>query len=83
MKGLIGVFAMAILACICIAACMGALGAAVQKARSIPGSSSATESAVKRAGEHMAPGSASPTPSPSPAAAQSPTAASSPEARRY
>jgi len=83
MKPRIGLFAAAILACIGIAACIGALGTVVQKARSIPGSSSATESGVKQAGEHMAHGSASPTPSPSAAAGQSPAATSSPGARDY
>ncbi len=83
MKALIGLFAAAILACIGIAACMGALGAVVQKSRSIPGSSSAAESAVKHAGDHMAHGTASPTPSPSPTAGQSPAATSSSGARDY
>ncbi len=83
MKAFIGVFGAAILASICVAACMGTVAAVVQKARSIPGSGSAAESAAKQAGEHVAHGSASPTPLPSPAAGQSPAAAGSPGTPSY
>jgi hypothetical protein len=83
MKAFIGVFGAAILASICVTACMAPVAAVVQKARSIPGSGSVAESAAKQGGEHVAHSSASPTPSPSPAAGQSPAAAASPGTPSY
>ena len=65
MKAVLLLISVLILACACISGCL-ALGALIHR----PSTSSVAETGAKEAGEHVAKGLMSPTPSPTPAAGQ-------------